>query len=75
MTGTPVAGSARVSTEIPQPTPQYEHAVRVVWVVTWSAPSACPDGLWRGSDVLGGTVWGVVLGRVATTVIRRLRAR
>ena len=30
MTGTPVAGSVRVSTEIPQPTPQYEHAVRVV---------------------------------------------
>jgi undecaprenyl-diphosphatase len=31
--------------------------------------------LHHGSDVLGGTVWGVVLGRVATTVIRRLRAR
>jgi undecaprenyl-diphosphatase len=31
--------------------------------------------LHHASDVLGGTVWGVVLGRVATTVIRRRRAR
>ena len=29
MTGTPVAGSVRVCTSMPQPTPQYEQAVRV----------------------------------------------
>jgi hypothetical protein len=34
MTGSPVAGSGRVCTVIPQPTPQYEHAVRVVAELT-----------------------------------------
>jgi hypothetical protein len=38
MTGRPLAGSGLVCTSIPQPTPQYEHAVRVS--VLWSSRAA-----------------------------------
>jgi hypothetical protein len=37
MMGLPESGSAVVSTSMPQPTPQYEHAVRVTVMNSWSA--------------------------------------
>jgi hypothetical protein len=37
MTGVPESGSVAVSTRMPQPTPQYEHAVLVTAMNSWSA--------------------------------------
>jgi hypothetical protein len=46
MTGVPESGSVAVSTRMPQPTPQYEHAVLVTAMNSWSA-APVPVGFHR----------------------------